>query len=82
VESSSVDSAILIWLSSDCPGAQLIQEILRVLKVGGIILIRKSPQSTVGSFDKVITSYIVSRGIDIVLLHSLIIFPVILVDNI
>ncbi|BAT91084.1 hypothetical protein VIGAN_06239000 [Vigna angularis var. angularis] len=55
LDSSCVDSAILNWLSSDCPGDQLIQEILRVLKVGGIILIRKSSQSTVDSFDKIIS---------------------------
>jgi len=54
VESSSVDSVILFLLSSDCPGNQLFEEILRVLKVGGIILIRQSSQSIVGT-DKVIT---------------------------
>lgn len=59
VDSSSVDFLILIWLSIDCPVDQLIQEILRVLKVDGTILIRKSSQSAVGSFDKVITAYIV-----------------------
>ncbi|RDX98424.1 hypothetical protein CR513_18655, partial [Mucuna pruriens] len=55
VESSSVDFVILIWLSIDCPMDQLIQEILRVLKVGGTILIRKSSESAVGSFDKIIS---------------------------
>ncbi|KAK7312222.1 hypothetical protein VNO77_35933 [Canavalia gladiata] len=55
VESSSVDFVILIWLSNDCPMDQLIQEILRVLKVGGTILIRKSSQSAVGSVDKMIS---------------------------
>ncbi|KAL2596299.1 hypothetical protein AAZV13_11G094700, partial [Glycine max] len=56
VDSSSVDFVILIWLSIDCPVDQLIQEILRVLKVDGTILIRKSSQSAVGSFDKIISS--------------------------
>lgn len=56
MDSSSVDFVILIWLSIDCPVDQLIQEILRVLKVDGTILIRKSSQSAVGSFDKVITA--------------------------
>ncbi|KAL2329120.1 hypothetical protein Fmac_022547 [Flemingia macrophylla] len=55
VDSSSVDFVILIWLSVDCPVDQLIQEILRVLKVGGTILIRESSQSDVGSFDKIIS---------------------------
>ncbi|KAK7404352.1 hypothetical protein VNO78_05183 [Psophocarpus tetragonolobus] len=56
LNSSSVDFGILIWLSIDCPVDQLIQEILRVLKVDGTILIRKSSQSAVGSFDKIISS--------------------------
>ncbi|XP_020214084.1 anamorsin homolog [Cajanus cajan] len=55
VDSSSVDFVILIWLSIDCPVDQLVQEILRVLKVGGTILIRKSSQSSVNSFDKIIS---------------------------
>lgn len=55
MESSSVDFVILIWQSLDCPVDQLIQEVLRVLKVGGTTLIRKSSQSAVGSVDKVIT---------------------------
>lgn len=53
LDSSSVDFVILIWLSSDCPVDQLIQEILRVLKVGGTVLIRNSSQAAVGTFDKV-----------------------------
>ncbi|KAK7405510.1 hypothetical protein VNO78_06876 [Psophocarpus tetragonolobus] len=56
VDSSSVDFVILIWLSIDCPVDQLIQEILRVLKVDGTILICKSSQSALGSFDKIISS--------------------------
>lgn len=59
VESSSVDIVILIWQSLDCPTNQLIQEILRVLKVGGTTLIRKSSLSAVGSVDKVIITWIV-----------------------
>ncbi|XP_027354223.1 anamorsin homolog [Abrus precatorius] len=55
VESSSIDFVILIWLSIDCPMDQLIQESLRVLKVGGTVLIRKSSQSAGGSVDKIIS---------------------------
>ncbi|XP_027352426.1 anamorsin homolog isoform X2 [Abrus precatorius] len=55
LESSSVDFLVLIWLSIDCPTDQLIQEILRVLKVSGTVLIRKSSQSAVGSVDKLIS---------------------------
>ncbi|KAJ1425811.1 Ribosomal RNA processing protein 8 [Sesbania bispinosa] len=55
VESSSVDVVILIWQSLDCPVDQLLQEILRVLKVGGATLIRKSSQSVVGSVDKMLS---------------------------
>ncbi|CAL0304303.1 unnamed protein product [Lupinus luteus] len=54
-ESSSVDTVILIWQSLDSPTSQLIQEILRVLKAGGTILIRKSSQSAEGLVDKVIS---------------------------
>ncbi|KAK7264139.1 hypothetical protein RJT34_31743 [Clitoria ternatea] len=55
VESSSIDFVVLTWLSLDCPTDQLIQEILRVLKVGGTILIRRSSQTVVGLGDKVIS---------------------------
>ncbi|KAJ1394731.1 Methyltransferase type 11 [Sesbania bispinosa] len=55
VESSSVDFVILIWQSLDCLMDQLLQEILRVLKVGGTTLIRNSSQSSVGSVDKMLS---------------------------
>lgn len=53
VESSSVDFVILVWQSLDSID-QLIQEVLRVLKVGGTTLIRKPSQSAMGSDDKVV----------------------------
>ncbi|MED6158415.1 hypothetical protein PIB30_032616 [Stylosanthes scabra] len=52
VESSSVDTVVLIWQSLDFPMDQLFQEVLRVLKLGGTALILKS---AVGSPDKVIS---------------------------
>ncbi|KAE9616435.1 putative anamorsin [Lupinus albus] len=55
MDSSSVDTVILIWKSLDSPTNQLIQEILRVLKAGGTTLIRKSSQSAEGLVDKVIS---------------------------
>ncbi|KAK7282178.1 hypothetical protein RIF29_10773 [Crotalaria pallida] len=55
VDSSSVDIVILIWQSVDCPTNQLVQEILRVLKVGGTTLFRKSSQSADDLVDKVIS---------------------------
>ena len=54
-----MDIVILIWQSLDCPADQLVQEVLRVLKVGGTTLVLKSSQSAVGSLDKVITAWIV-----------------------
>jgi hypothetical protein len=60
VESSSVDLVVLIWKSLDFPIAQLIQEVLRVLKAGGTTLIRKFSQSAVCSDDKVITARLCS----------------------
>ncbi|KAI9075582.1 hypothetical protein K1719_042488 [Acacia pycnantha] len=55
VESSSMDIVILIWQSLECPPDQLVQEILRVLKVGGSTLIRKPSQSALGSVDKMMS---------------------------
>ncbi|KAK7258063.1 hypothetical protein RIF29_32473 [Crotalaria pallida] len=54
IDSSSVDIVILIWQSVDCPTNQLVQEILRVLKVGGTTPFRKSSQSADDLDDKVI----------------------------
>ncbi|XP_019454268.1 PREDICTED: anamorsin homolog [Lupinus angustifolius] len=55
VDSSSVDTVILIWHSVDCPTNQLIHEFLRVLKAGGTTFIRKSSQSAEGLVDKVVS---------------------------
>ncbi|XP_054825781.1 anamorsin homolog [Prosopis cineraria] len=55
VESSSMDIVILIWQSLDCPSDQLVQEILRVLKVGGSTLIRKPSQPALGPVDKMMS---------------------------
>ncbi|KAK4282347.1 hypothetical protein QN277_013734 [Acacia crassicarpa] len=55
VESSSMDIVILIWQYLECPPDHLVQEILRVLKVGGSTLIRKPSQSALGSVDKMMS---------------------------
>uniref|UniRef100_A0A7N2KS10 Anamorsin N-terminal domain-containing protein n=1 Tax=Quercus lobata TaxID=97700 RepID=A0A7N2KS10_QUELO len=53
VESSSFETVICICRSVEFPTDQLFEEILRVLKPGGTILVHKNPKSTVGETDKI-----------------------------
>ena len=55
VESSSFETVICICRSVEFPTDWLFEEILRVLKPGGTILIHKNPQSTMGETDKVMS---------------------------
>ncbi|KAF3947136.1 hypothetical protein CMV_026689, partial [Castanea mollissima] len=53
VESSSFETVICICRSVEFPTDWLFEEILRVLKRGGTILVHKNPQSIVGETDKI-----------------------------
>ena len=55
MESSSFETVICICRSVEFPTDWLFEEILRVLKPGGTILIHKNPQSTMGETDKVMS---------------------------
>ena len=55
MESSSFETVICICRSVEFPTDRLFEEILRVLKPCGTILVHKNPQSTVGETDKVIS---------------------------
>ena len=55
MESSSFKTVICICRSVEFPTDRLFEEILRVLKLGGTILVHKNPQSTVGETYKVIS---------------------------
>ncbi|KAK4564927.1 hypothetical protein RGQ29_006821 [Quercus rubra] len=52
MESSSFETVICICRSVEFPTDRLFEEILRVLKPCGTILVHKNPQSTVGETDK------------------------------
>lgn len=53
MESSSFETVICICRSIEFLTDWLFEEILRVLKPGGTILIHKNPQSTMGETDKI-----------------------------
>lgn len=53
MESSSLDIVISICRSLEFPGDFLLEEISRVLKPGGTVLIYKTLQSVRGEADKV-----------------------------
>lgn len=54
MESSSIDIVICISRSAEFPSVRLFEEISRVLKPGGTILIHRTSQSATGETDKVI----------------------------
>lgn len=54
MEASTIDNAICIWRSAEFPSDRLFEEISRVLKPGGTILIHGSSQSVTGEIDGVI----------------------------
>lgn len=53
MESSSIDTVFSISSSHELPGDQVFEEILRVLKPGGTIMIYKKLTSNIGDVDKV-----------------------------
>lgn len=53
MESFSIDTVLSISSSHELPGDQLLEEISRVLKPGGTILIYKKLTSDKGDVDKV-----------------------------
>jgi len=55
-ESSSIDIVVGICQSAEFPSGQLFEEISRVLKPGGTILIHRTSQSATGETDKTISA--------------------------